>query len=149
MNAKCRVLSAMREGEKGGKEHSSFINHHSALILFAHSTRDPEWAVPVRRLEGKVAAQRPDLAVEVAFLELTGPLLSAAIEKLVAQDYRQIALVPVFLAQDGHLKNDVPRLLGAMSARFPGITSDLWPALGDVDLVLDAISTRIVNTAPR
>ena len=36
-----------------------------------------------------------------------------------------------------------------MSARFPGITFDLWPALGDVDPVLDAISTRIVNTAPR
>jgi sirohydrochlorin cobaltochelatase len=121
----------------------------SALILFSHGARDPEWAAPIRKLQVKVSAQRPDLAVEVAFLELTEPLLPAAIEKLVAQDFRRIAIVPVFLAQGGHLKNDVPRLLGAMNARFPGITFELWPALGDVDPVLDAISAWIVNTAPR
>ena len=120
-----------------------------ALILFAHGARDPEWAVPVRMLQAKVAAQRPDLAVEVAFLELAEPLLPAAIETLAARGCRQIAIVPVFLAQGGHLKRDVPRLLGEMAARFPAVSFDLWPALGDADPVLDAISAWIVNRAPR
>ena len=121
----------------------------SALILFAHGARDPEWAVPVRKLQRRVAEQRPDLAVEVAFLELTAPLLPEAIENLVARRYRRIAIVPVFLAQGGHLKNDVPRLLDTLRERFPGVTLELWPALGDADPVLDAISAWIVNTAPR
>ena len=121
----------------------------SALILFAHGARDPEWAVPVRKLQRRVAEQRPDLAVEVAFLELTAPLLPEAIENLVARHYRRIAIVPVFLAQGGHLKNDVPRLLDTLRERFPGVTLELWPALGDADPVLDAISAWIVNTAPR
>ena len=121
----------------------------SALILFAHGARDPEWAVPVRKLQEKVSKQRPDLAVEVAFLEFTAPLLPEAIETLVSQHYHRISIVPVFLAQGGHLKNDLPRLLDAMGKRFAGVTFDLWPALGDADPVLDAISTWIVNTAAR
>lgn len=121
----------------------------SALILFAHGARDPGWAEPIRKLQIKVSAQRPDLVVETAFLEFSEPLLPAAIERLAARECRQIAIVPVFLAQGGHLKNDVPRLLDEMRARFPGIAIDLWPALGDAEPVLDAISTWIVNTAPR
>jgi sirohydrochlorin cobaltochelatase len=119
----------------------------SALILFAHGARDPEWAAPVRRLRDKVAALRPDLAVEVAFLELTAPLLPDAIQELASRHCRQIAIVPVFLAQGGHLKKDVPRLLETMRERFPAVTFDLWPALGDADPILDAISAWIVNRA--
>ena len=121
----------------------------SALILFAHGARDPAWAVPVRRLQGKVTALRPDLAVEVAFLELDAPLLPEAIENLVARHCREIAIVPVFLAQGGHLKKDVPRLIETMKERFPGVTFDLWPALGDADPILDAISAWIVNRTAR
>jgi sirohydrochlorin cobaltochelatase len=121
----------------------------SALILFAHGARDPEWAAPVHKLRDKVAKHRPDLAVAVAFLEFTAPSLPEAIEALVSQHCRRIAIVPIFLAQGGHLRNDVPRLLDAMGQRFAGVTFDLWPALGDVDPVLDAISGWIVNSAPR
>ena len=121
----------------------------AALILFGHGARDPEWAVPIRKLQRRVAEQRPDLAVEVAFLELAEPLLPEAIEKLASGQYTRIAIVPVFLAQGGHLKKDVPRLLGELRQRFPGITLELWPALGDSDPVLDAIGAWIVNTMPR
>ena len=121
----------------------------SALILFGHGARDPEWAVPIRRLQRKVAEQRPDLAVEVAFLDLVEPLLPEAIEKLVSEQYSRIAIVPVFLAQGGHLKNDVPKILDELRQRFPAVTLDLWPALGEADPVLEAIGAWIVNTMPR
>jgi sirohydrochlorin cobaltochelatase len=119
----------------------------SALILFAHGARDPEWAAPLHKLRDKVAAQRPNLVVAVAFLEFMAPLLPEAIEALVARDCRQISIVPVFLAQGGHLKNDVPRMLETIRKRFPDVTLDLWPALGDADPVLDAICAWIVNRA--
>jgi sirohydrochlorin cobaltochelatase len=121
----------------------------SALILFAHGARDPEWSAPVRKLREKVAVQRPDLAVEVAFLESTEPRLPEAIERLVACDVRRIGIVPVFLAQGGHLKKDVPRLLEDMKARFPTVALELWPPLGEAEPVLDAIGGWIVNRMPR
>jgi sirohydrochlorin cobaltochelatase len=121
----------------------------SALILFGHGARDPEWAVPLRKLQRRVSEQRPDLVVEVAFLELAEPLLPAAIEKLASGQCSRIAIVPVFLAQGGHLKHDVPKMLGELRQRFPGISMELWPALGEAEPVLDAIGAWIVNTMPR
>ena len=142
-------MSKKTESAAGGTHHSSLTTQRSALILFAHGARDPEWAAPIRKLQARVSAQRPDLAVEVAFLELTAPLLPEAIENLVARHCREIAIVPVFLAQGGHLKKDVPRLIETMKERFPGVTFDLWPALGDADPILDAISAWIVNRTAR
>ena len=121
----------------------------SALILFGHGARDPEWAVPIRKLQRRVSEQRPDLVVEVAFLELARPLLPEAIEKLASGRCNRIAIVPVFLAQGGHLRNDVPKMLGELRQRFPGINLELWPALGEAEPVLDAIGAWIVNTMPR
>jgi sirohydrochlorin cobaltochelatase len=121
----------------------------AALILFGHGARDPEWAVPIRKLQRRVSEQRPDLVVEVAFLELARPLLPEAIEKLASGQCSRIAIVPVFLAQGGHLRNDVPKMLGELRQRFPGISLELWPALGEAEPVLDAIGAWIVNTMPR
>lgn len=120
-----------------------------ALILFGHGARDPEWAVPIRKLQRRVSEQRPDLVVEVAFLELARPLLPEAIEKLASGRCNRIAIVPVFLAQGGHLRNDVPKMLGELRQRFPGISLELWPALGEAEPVLDAMGAWIVNTMPR
>ena len=143
------MMSGKTESGNGDTHHSSLITHRSALILFGHGARDPEWAVPIRKLQRRIAEQRPDLAVEVAFLELTRPLLPEAIENLVSGQYTRITIVPVFLAQGGHLKNDVPRMLDELRNRFPGTSLELWPALGDADPVLDAIGAWIVNAMPR
>lgn len=42
----------------------------SALILFAHGSRDPKWAEPFKAIQSLIRAQAPGLIVELAFLEL-------------------------------------------------------------------------------
>ena len=38
----------------------------TAIILLAHGAREPEWATPLRRVFESVAAQAPDLRVDLA-----------------------------------------------------------------------------------
>ena len=47
----------------------------TALILFAHGARDPEWANPMRRIRAAVMQQAPAMRVELAFLEFMSPNL--------------------------------------------------------------------------
>jgi hypothetical protein len=54
------------------------------LILFAHGARDPRWAEPFEAVAARVAAQRPGVAVRLAFLELMTPDLPQAGAELVA-----------------------------------------------------------------
>ncbi len=121
---------------------------HSALILFAHGARDPEWAAPFRKIQAAVAGRCPGLTVELAFLEFIPPALPDAVEKL-AKGHDLITIAPLFMAQGGHLKHDLPLILDDLRRRFPAITLTLLPAVGDVDIILDAISDWLVNSTPR
>ncbi len=120
----------------------------TALLLFAHGARDPEWAAPFRDIAGLVEGMRPDLAVRLSFLEFQQPSLPAAIDGLVAEGHREIRVAPLFMAQGGHLKKDVPVLLEGIRASHPGLRIELLQAIGDAPELRLAIAHWLVRAAP-
>jgi len=112
----------------------------AALILFAHGARDPAWRGPIDALARRLHAALPQVDVVPAFLELMSPSLGDAVATAVAKGATRIAVAPVFWAQGGHLRRDVPALLAEVCATHPGLRIDLWPVLGERDAVLDAIA---------
>ena len=112
----------------------------SAIILFAHGARDPEWAEPFRRIAARLRKARPKLPVQLAFLELMQPALAEAVAGMAAEGIARITLVPLFLAQGGHLKQDLPRLLDDIRRSYPGITIDVTEAIGDSEILTAAIA---------
>jgi sirohydrochlorin cobaltochelatase len=120
----------------------------AGLVLFAHGARDPEWAEPFRAIAARVAADRSDLSVRLAFLEFQGPALPEAIGELVTSGHRSIHVAPLFMAQGGHLKNDVPKLLAEIRNRHPGLAIDLLPAIGDVPELRGAIAGWLSGSVP-
>ncbi|MEQ1882181.1 MAG: CbiX/SirB N-terminal domain-containing protein [Burkholderiales bacterium] len=113
---------------------------HSAIILFAHGARDPEWAAPFRRMVARIRQSRPGLRVELAFLEFMQPALAEAVAGVVADGADSITLVPLFLAQGGHLKQDLPRLLEDIRQDYPGAQIEVTQAIGDSQVLTDAIA---------
>jgi Uncharacterized conserved protein len=99
----------------------------SAIVLFGHGARDPEWAGPMRRIRDTVLARADAPKVELAFLEFMSPTLPEAIAALARDGVRKVAVVPVFLAQGGHLKRDLPVLLDEARAATPAARSRLRP----------------------
>jgi len=112
----------------------------SSIILFAHGARDPEWAAPFRRIAARLRQARPNLPVQPAFLELMRPALADAVAGMAAEGVTRITLVPLFLAQGGHLKEDLPRLLEDIRHSHPGITIDVTQAIGDSEVLSSAIA---------
>ena len=117
----------------------------SAIILFAHGARDPEWAQPFKKIKRLLEAKRPGTTIKLAFLELMPPALPDAVAKLAESGHRSITIAPLFMAQGGHLKNDLPKILDALRADYPQTTITLLPAIGDVDPVLEAIADWLVG----
>ena len=111
-----------------------------AIVLFAHGARDPEWARPVRRLAELVGAGEGGPRAEVAFMEFMGPTLELVVDGLATEGYEQILVVPVFLAQGGHLKRDVPELVMAAQRRHPDCRIRLTLAVGEDEGVLRAMA---------
>ncbi len=111
-----------------------------AIILFAHGSRYPDWAQPIHAIRDAMQARQPGIRVEVAFLEFIAPLLPDAIDMLVDAGYKDIAIVPIFMAQSGHTKRDLPTLLDAARTRHADLTVDISTPVGEVPTVVAAIA---------
>ena len=119
-----------------------------ALILFAHGAREPDWARPFERIREVVAAQRPDLAVELAYLEIMTPRLAEAVDRIAAGGATDVTVAPLFMAQGGHLKRDIPRLLAEAGQRHPGVQMRLLPPIGEIETILGAIGAWLAAAVP-
>jgi len=121
----------------------------SALVLFAHGARDAQWAEPFHALQQSVSARRPDLAVELAFLEIMQPSLADCIAQLAGSGHRRITVAPLFLAQGGHLKKDLPKLIKDLGTKHPSAQINVLPPIGEVTELLNAIAEWLITSAPR
>lgn len=110
------------------------------IILFGHGARDPEWAGPMKRMAARIEAQAPQTPVALAFMEFMSPGLDEAVDALVGEGVARIRIVPVFLAQGGHLKRDVPVAVEQAATRHPQVVMRLMTAAGEADAVVDAIA---------
>jgi sirohydrochlorin cobaltochelatase len=119
----------------------------TAIILFAHGARDPEWAAPLRRVCAAVRAQAPELRVELAFLELLAPGLLDCAESLLAEGFAHLVVLPMFIARGGHVKHDVPRLIDELRERNPQARIEMSAAVGEVDSVVQAMAAHVLALA--
>ena len=117
------------------------------IVLFAHGARDSEWARPFEAIRDRVRTQRPEYPIELAYLEAMSPTLEEAIDLLANEGASGITVFPLFMAQGGHLKQDLPKILDAIRATHPHIPIALESAIGEVPEILEAIAAWILDRA--
>jgi sirohydrochlorin cobaltochelatase len=110
------------------------------LLLFAHGARDQRWAEPFLAVRAAVQDAKPELPVELAFLELMQPDLAAGVKVLVQAGCKQIRVVPLFLGEGSHLRRDLPALIEAQKALYPELSLTVSRAAGEAPAVLLALA---------
>ena len=113
----------------------------SALILFAHGSRDPKWAEPFKAIQALIRAQAPDVPVELAFLELMQPGIQECLSLLANLGVKRVSVVPVFLAAGRHLREDLPALIAPIRTQFPDLEIEVTAPIGDLPEFQAAIAT--------
>lgn len=113
---------------------------HSAIVLLAHGSREPEWARPFARLRERLAERLPDVPVELAFVEHMKPDLATVIASLGSRGIERVTLLPLFMAQGRHLRDGLPQMVARACAENPGVLVRTGPAVGEVESVLEAMA---------
>jgi sirohydrochlorin ferrochelatase len=113
------------------------------LLAVAHGSRDPRSAASVRELVSAVAAERPGLPTEVAFLELSDPLLPAVLDDLVDAGDHEPLVVPLLLTAAYHSGTDLPGVLAAVRRQHPELRPRVAEVLGPDQLLLAALERRL------
>jgi sirohydrochlorin cobaltochelatase len=109
------------------------------LLLFAHGSRDPEWAAPFNRILTQAKQYYPSSAIALAYLEKMQPDFFEAAEQLLDQGSTHITVLPLFLAKGGHLKADLSTLIRDAEARWPSIQWTVDACIGDDDFMQTAL----------
>jgi sirohydrochlorin ferrochelatase len=110
-----------------------------ALVALAHGSRDPRSAATVREMRAQVRALRPDLRVEVAFLDHCAPSPARVFDKLVQAGFDEAVVVPLLLTEAFHARVDVPTAVAAATRLHVCAT----PVLGFDRVMLDLLDLRL------
>lgn len=119
----------------------------TALILFAHGARDPEWANPMRRVQAAIRQRVSDIQVELAFLEFMTPTLPECATALVAGGATKVVVMPMFIARGGHLKNETPVMMETLRSTYPEVEFLLGGAIGENEIVVQAMADAALVSA--
>ena len=117
----------------------------SAIILFAHGARDPQWAEPFQRIQTLVAGALPGIAVELAFLERMTPDLAEAVARVVKSGAMSVTVVPLFLGAGGHVKEDVAALVRDLEQQHTKLEFQVTSPIGEDDELVSAIAQWVVR----
>jgi sirohydrochlorin cobaltochelatase len=118
------------------------------LILVAHGSRDARWRASVeavvRALEDELGPGRALLA----YMDHTPPTLMDVATAAVGAGARGLRVLPLFLADEGHVERDVTPLVEAVRAALPGVEVEQLGSLGrhaEFRAALAAIARRTDN----
>ena len=120
----------------------------TAIVLFAHGSRDPAWQRPMLNVAQRIRDLAPEAWVGCAYLELTEPSLLHVADQAITQGHVHIRVVPMFLGVGKHVREDLPVLMDHLQKAHPGVVFELQAAVGEQTSVLDALAQVALAHAP-
>ncbi len=90
------------------------------VLIVGHGTADTVGAEETHVVARRVASLLPGVPVELGFLEVIGPSIAEALERLAASGCREVVAAPLLLFNAGHARKDVPEAI-LKGARLAGL----------------------------
>ncbi|WP_246024050.1 sirohydrochlorin chelatase [Nocardia yunnanensis] len=100
----------------------------------------------MRAVVDRIAAQRPDLDVRLAFLDLSSPSVDQVVDAVATEGHSHAVVVPLLLGSAFHARVDLPALLEEARTRHPNLRLTQADVLGPDPHLIIALRDRIVET---
>lgn len=115
------------------------------LLLVAHGSKCIAGVDEARALGRAVAERRPDLDVDLGFLELADPPAGPVLDAMVGRGCRRIVVQPMMLLAAGHGKSDVPAIVLEGRERHPGVELTFGSPFGVVPELLSVAQKNLAE----
>jgi sirohydrochlorin cobaltochelatase len=111
------------------------------LIVIAHGSRNPAWRASVERQVEKILADLEPDSFRIAYMELSPPTLMDVVSEAVQHGIVRIRVLPLFLAAEGHVENNVYPLVTQAREAFSSVSIELLPPVGQHRLFRELLRT--------
>ena len=113
------------------------------VLLLGHGSIREQANIEVRAMWDMMQDELPELEISGCFVEVAEPTMEQEIDRLAAEGFHRIVIVPMFLTRGQHLSNGIPRILEAMRQKYTQIQIDLTRHLGIDPLLAEIIKNRL------
>ncbi len=121
-------------------------SHKTAIILFAHGSRDVGWAGPVHLIRNSILVMAPETNVHIAFLEFMQPTLEETIAALAAEAVDRATLIPLFISPGKHVKTDLAKILDKIKITHPKMRITIGSSIGDSEDMRETLADWAYRT---
>lgn len=118
------------------------------LVAVAHGSRDRRSGAVVTALVESTRAVRPDVPIEAAFLDHTGPDVDAVVARLADCGHGEFVVVPLLLSSAYHAKVDIPSVVNRVQARNPDVVLQVTSPIGPDPRLLPVLDLRLRQSLP-
>lgn len=115
----------------------------SAPGLIALAAGDPRSAHTVRDIVAITRRLRPELTIEVAFLDHMRPDISAVVERLVAKGHMELVVVPLLLSSAHHARVVVSQVVRQIAGEKPDVGVRVADVIGTDAALLAVLDQRL------
>ncbi|MBB1484111.1 hypothetical protein H5392_09600 [Tessaracoccus sp. MC1865] len=113
------------------------------LLIAAHGTRLEAGVEACLELAQLVRERVPGVPVNVGFVELTEPSITAALTQALEQHGPRAVVVPLMLGTGGHVRSDIPEFIAEARSAVPGAHVDYAAHLGPHPRLMEAVEGRL------
>ncbi|MCL1803605.1 MAG: CbiX/SirB N-terminal domain-containing protein [Eubacteriaceae bacterium] len=121
---------------------------NKAIVILAHGSREDRTVDTLHSIVSQVREQlasEVDAFVEEAFMQFRSESLKYRLDSLVERGYEDIAIIPYFLFDGVHIKEDIPAEIAEFESNNPNVKIKLGKTLGTDSRMASIVTDRILE----
>jgi len=113
-----------------------------AILIVGHGSRSKDAQNIFNEIVQIVKDKASYDIVEGAHMELCDPSIPNVVEKMVQKQVQEILVVPYFLYEGIHIKEDIPEIIEELSKKYNGLKFKMARPIGAEPMLADILIER-------
>jgi len=116
---------------------------NSAVIIVGHGSKSADAVNDFELIVKSLQEKKKDAKVRGAHMELAEPSIQEVVKNLHAEGVTQFTLVPYFLYNGLHIKEDIPEIIEELKQEYADTTFVFGKPIGFDPLMTDILLKRV------
>lgn len=113
------------------------------VLIAGHGSRQKSTEQILESIVKTVRLKLPETLVEIAYMEFSEQDIPSGLSRLAERGADEIAVVPYFLFDGIHIREDIPKAIARFQAEHPRLKIKMGNSFGADERLADILSDRI------
>jgi sirohydrochlorin cobaltochelatase len=113
-------------------------------LIIGHGSRSKDAKEAFYQIVEQLKTDRNE-EVEGCFMEISEPYIPETIERMYKKGVRELTVLPYFLFNGIHIKEDIPEILSTTKAQYTDLTIHMAQPMGYHKALVEILKERLVG----